>query len=114
VPSVPMFETANVTLDINGNGVAKVGPISSREIWNPATVHVSVTTNVNEASCTISVGSSVRPDTFRDETFSGSSGDSSDRVENDVVKSGAYVFATWAGGDAGSQATMNVMGTKTV
>jgi hypothetical protein len=101
-------------LDINGNGSAKVGPLSSREIWSPVNVHVSVATNTNEATCNIYVGSDTSQANFRDATFSGSSGDATDKVSADTVKCGSHIWATWVGGDPGSQAIIRVTGTKQV
>jgi hypothetical protein len=109
-----MHESASVVLNASGNGTAKVGPLSSREVWSPANVHVGVTTNVNEATCSIFVGLNASPNEFRDTTFSGSTGDSSDRVDADEVHCGSYILAVWTGGDPGSQATLNVTGTKEV
>lgn len=107
-------ETVTVILDGTGNGTAKVGPLSAREVWTPQNVHISVSTDVNEAVCNIYVGDSADPRNFRDATSSGSIGDSSDRVNADVVKCSQYVWAVWTGGDPGSIATLNVTGTKTI
>jgi hypothetical protein len=112
--TVPLAETISIALDANGNGTAQIGPLTAREIWHPANVHVSVTTAVNEAVCTIYVGDAAQQRCFRDATFTGSSGDSSDRVSADTVRTGAYVWASWAGGDALAQATLTVTGTRDV
>jgi hypothetical protein len=117
---VSLYESAqSQPFDVNGNGIAYIGPQSGREVWSPQNVHVSATTGlpvVNEASCTINVGipTAVNPASFRDESFSGSSGDSTDKVSSDIVKCGTYVIAVWKGGDPGAIGTMNVTGTKTV
>lgn len=103
-----------VFLDNDGNGTVGVGPLSAREVWQPALVHVSVATNTNEASCSIYVGDSPTQINFRDQTFTGSTGDSSDHVSSDIVKTGHKVWAVWTGGDAGSQAIMQVTGSKNV
>lgn len=103
-----------VTLDGSGNGTTKVGPLSAREVWEPANVHVSVSTNMNEATCNIYVGEDISQKNFRDATFSGSSGDATDKVSADMVKHGHYVWAVWTGGDAGSQAIMRVTGTRNI
>lgn len=103
-----------IKLDGSGNGTAKVGPLSAREVWHPENVHVQVSTANNEATCTIFVGDSASQRNFRDATFTGSSGDSSDKVGADDVKSGSYVWAQWVGGDAGASASLRVTGTKDV
>lgn len=111
--TVTLNESQPVTLDATGAGTAKLGPRSARETWRPTNVHVSVTTNVNEATCTVYVGDSENASTFRDSTYSGSSGDMLDGLV-DVVSSGWYVFATWTGGDPAATATLVVTGTKDV
>jgi hypothetical protein len=113
--TVPINANVFVILDGSGNGTAKLGPASAREIWNPDNVHVQVTGPVtNEASCIIYVGDNATQGNFRDATQSGSTGDSSGRVNADTIKSGHYVWAVWAGGDAGRQATLLVTGSRTV
>jgi hypothetical protein len=112
--TVTLYEQGQCTFDANGNGTAKVGPISSREVWSPANVHVNATSNVNEATCSIFVGNIGSPNEFRDTTFSGSTGDSSDRVSADRIVCGSYVIAKWTGGDVGAQGQLNVTGTKEI
>lgn len=111
---VTLDETAVVTLAAGGNGTAKVGPISAREVWSPQNVHVSASSATNEAMCSIYVGDQPIKSNFRDSTFSGSSGDASDRVNADTVRVGAWVWAVWTGGDVGAAATMTVTGSKEV
>lgn len=111
---VSLSETAMVTLDGSGNGTAKVGPLSARETWYPGNVHISVATNTNEAACRIYVGIDATEPNFRDESLYGSSGDSSGTVGQDVVKTGAYVWAVWVGGDAGARAVLTVTGSRDV
>ncbi len=113
--NVPLNEKKPIVLDSSGNGTAQLGPIGAREVWHPENAHVSVQTPVNsEAQCKIYVGDQAIDSTFRDGTFSGSSGDSTDRISADVVKVGAYIFAVWTGGDPGQTATLIVTGTKDV
>lgn len=109
---VPLNESATVKLSGAGAGTARVGPISAREVWSPDNVHVSASSNTNEATCQIYAGDSAIQRNFRDGTFSGSSGDSTDRVNADTVKVGAYIWAVWSGGDAGATATLTVTGKK--
>ncbi len=110
-----LYETGVTTLNINGAGTARVGPLSAREVWNPASASVKTSqTPVNEAQCAIYVGLSATQENFRDQTFTGSSGDSSDRVSGSPVKKGNYIWAVWTGGDPGVQATLVVTGTKDV
>jgi carotenoid cleavage dioxygenase-like enzyme len=116
---VPLRETVSVKLGTAnpGFGVATVGPISAREVWYPENVHVSVTTPpaiINEAQCAIYVGLDRTQSYFRDACIDGSTGDSSDKVNRDVVRCGEKIFAVWTGGDAAAIAVLTVTGTKEV
>lgn len=110
----PLSQTIQIQLDSSGNGQIGIGPIGAREIWMPQNVHVSITTAVSEAQCDIFVGDLPQQSNYRDTTFSGSSGDSSDRVNADTVKNPAKVWAVWTGGDPKAIATLVVTGRKTV
>jgi hypothetical protein len=112
--NVPLDVTSTIKLSGSGGGTAKVGPLSAREIWKPANVHVRVSSATNEAQCLVYVGGDAIQANFRDGTFTGSSGDSSDRVNADTVKVGSYVWAVWTGGDASAVAILTVTGTKSV
>lgn len=104
---------ASVQLDGSGNGTASVGPLSARETWHPDNCHVNAMTGVpvvNEASCQMFVGDDASQRNFRDITYSGSSGDASDKVSG-TVKCPHRIFAVWSGGDPGAYATMSVTGT---
>lgn len=109
-----LYDYASVVLNGSGNGTAKVGPISARERWTPSVISVSATTNTKEAACSIYVGASASDPYFIDASFSGSSGDSTDRGAAKTVRVGQYVFAVWTGGDAGATATVRVNGTKEI
>lgn len=106
--------TANVKLDGSGNGTAKVGPSSGRETWYPANAHVFAATTVKEATCIVYAGTAATSDARRDATFTGSSGDTTDAISADVMKTGQYVFAVWTGGDANTQAFLNVTGEREI
>lgn len=113
--SVILNESAAVTLNASGNGTVRLGPISARSIWYPTNVHVSANANpVNESQCKVYCGDLPIAQNFRDGTVSGSSGDSSDRVNASVLKCGQYVYAVWTGGDPNVSATLTVTGTKDI
>jgi hypothetical protein len=114
VTTTGLSVTASVQLDINGNGKVQIGPLSAAEVWHPASVHVSVTTANNEAVCNIYVGDNTDQRNFRDATFTGSSGDSSDRVSADIVKVGHYIMAVWTDGDPRATASLSITGTKDI
>jgi hypothetical protein len=113
--SVMLNESVTIQLNAGGNGTAKLGPKTAREIWYPDNVHVSANQNaVNESQCRIYAGDSPIQSNYRDGTVSGSSGDASDRVSASIIKCGQYIFAVWSAGDANVIATLNVTGTKQV
>lgn len=108
-----MRESATVILNGSGNGTAKIGPLSAREVWHPDNVHVSANAQpTNDAQCQIFTGSDTSAVNFRDATFTGSSGDSSDKVNSTVIHCGQYIWAVWTGGDANVTATLTVTGQK--
>ena len=111
---VPMNETAIVTLNGSGAGTARLGPLTARETWYPDGCSVKVNTNpTNEAQCQIFVGQTATQENFRDLTFTGSSGDATDKITGRLPK-GYFVFAVWSGGDANQQAYLTVTGEKEV
>jgi hypothetical protein len=113
--TVPLNQSGFGVLNASGNATVSLGPISAREQWSPQNVHVQVSGPVtNEASCNIYVGNTPTQDNFRDATQSGSTGDSSDRVNADTVLCGHHIWAVWTGGDPGHQASLMVTGSKTV
>lgn len=111
--TVPLNVSVPITLDGSGNGTASVGPTSHGEVWTPATVSVKVATATNEAQCLIYQGHSATPENFVDGTFSGSSGDSTDKATY-PMRLGWKVWAVWAGGDPGAVAYLNVAGTRDI
>lgn len=111
---VTMNETAPIVLDGSGNGTARLGPLTAREVWYPDGCSVKANnTPTNEAQCSIFVGNTATQDNFRDQTFTGSSGDATDKIAGKLSK-GGFVFAVWTGGDAGVQAYLTVTGEKEV
>lgn len=107
-------ESASVKLDGSGNGSVRFSPDEPAMQWKPTLVTVSVATAVNEAVCSIYAGPSAAPQYLVDATFTGSSGNSSDRVTGYVIARTRtpYIWVVWSGGDPGAQATAIVNGTK--
>jgi len=110
----PLNERGQVVLNGSGNGTVSLGPLSILERWKPDNVHVQVSTDTNEAVCYIYVGDVAQQRNFRDATSSGSLGDSSSRVNNDVLTPPMKVWAVWSGGDPGAIATLNVTGVREI
>lgn len=111
---VPLNQTVTIKLNGSGAGTAKVGPISAREVWSPQVASVKVATNTNEAQCLVYVGDAAIQQNLIDGTYSGSSGDATDRIAATKIKVGWWVFAVWTGGDANAVATLTVTGVKDV
>lgn len=113
--AVTTEETAIITLNGSGAGTAKLGPLSQREApWTVKSASVKANSNpTNEATCQLFFGNDTTQSNFRDNTFTGSSGDASDKVAG-RLQMNQYVFAVWAGGDAGVQATLTVVVEKSI
>lgn len=114
--TVPLNESVPVTLDINGNGTAQLGPDEPSAIWRPTLVHVSVNTNVSEAEASIYAGQAPVQQWFVDASQTASSGDASDRITGKVISRTQlpYIWAVFSGGDPGATAVLNVTGTKDI
>jgi len=113
MPRVPLREFVVITLDGSGNGTAKVGPRSAREVWYPDNVAISVTGFTIQAAATVYMGPDTTQSSFRDTSTFGS-GDSTGACNADSVKVGMYIWAVWTAGDAGKQAVLTVTGLKDV
>jgi hypothetical protein len=111
---VPLNEDATVKLDGSGNGTVKLGPASSKERWYPQVTSVRVSTATNEAVAKIYAGDAVKDQNFVDGTFSGSSGDASDRVSGQEITYGNWIWAAWTSGDINAVATLVVYGEKEI
>ena len=113
----PLDETIGVVLNGSGNGNVKLGPLTARETWYPdqASVKVSFsgTNPTNESVCRIYKGDVATDNNFKDGTFSGSSGDATDKIAGKLSK-GLFIFAVWIGGDAGATAYLTVTGEKEI
>lgn len=111
---VDLRETAMVLLDASGNGTAKVGPLSAREIWYPDNASVSANDGpTNEAQCQIFVGDQ-NTKRFRDSTVNGSTGDNTAKISGDKIRKNEFVWAVWTDGDPNVYATLTVTGEKDV
>lgn len=115
MPRLSLRETAVVTLDGSGNGTAKVGPLTAREIWYPDNVAVSIT-GVDPSTkipTTVYMGPDTTQSNFRDVAQFGA-GDNTGACNADTVKCGMYIWAVWSGGVVGKQAIVTVTGLKDV
>lgn len=111
----PLNEFGTVQLDGSGNGTLRMLPLGGRETWLPAVASVKASTSTAEAQCRIYIGPSATDPYFVDGTLSGSTGDSTGRVDGYQVDThGSYLWAVWSGGDPAATATMQVAGTRQV
>lgn len=108
----PLDTFASVALDAFGNGIVSLGPAIVREHWQPGSVYVSVSTNTNEAACTVAVGTTPQAVTGIGQTPKGSSGDTCSLGGD--MPSGYKIWVTWSGGDAGATATAHVTGARSI
>lgn len=110
----PLNENGNVTLDASGNGTLKMVPWAGSTTWMPNSVSVKCSSNNNEALCKIYIGPTATDQYFVDGTLSGSTGDSTSRVNGYQIDThGNTLWAVWQGGDVGATATMSVSGVYT-
>lgn len=114
--TVDLNQSAAVTLNAQGAGTARLGPVNQRETWQLTVVSVKTNqapgTIVNEAQCKIFAGPDTSDPNYVGGTLSGSTGDSTANVTGRSLDCGEYVFAVWTGGDAGAQGRVNVTGAK--
>lgn len=108
----PLDTFVTVTLNGSGNGQVPIGPGLPREHWQIGSAYVSAATNVAEASCVLSIGSSPQSATAIAQTSKGSSG-ATCAMSGDLPP-GWKLWAVWSGGDAGVTATLHVTGQRTI
>jgi hypothetical protein len=109
---LPLDTFATVALDVNGNGVASLGPGLPRQHWQPGSAFVGVGTNVSEAACILYLGTTIGTGTQLAQTSKGSTGATAG-LSGDMA-SGYRIWAQWTGGDAGSTATLRVTGSQSI
>lgn len=107
-----------------GGAIAQAGPLNQRELWYPQVVSVSATSAILKATCKVYAGSDTTQPNFVWSTPDGSTGDSTANIAGPgltaqnlpgrVIRCNEYIFAVWAGGDAGAQGRLNIQGTKLI
>lgn len=107
--TIQLLSSSSVTLDGSGNGTCPpLIPQSPGETWVVTCISVQCATNTLE-----SIASAYLNGHLLGTTTWGSTGDSDTGIAQPVAN-GQQLTATWTGGDAGTKATMTVIGTKTV
>lgn len=113
MPTYPLNEANNVTLDGSGNGTTSLGPNVGEE-WTVSNVAIRTSTaTVSTApvpSCDIFVGAAPIVQFLVDGTFSGNL-NSTDAAAASPLTAGQKVWAKWSNGDPGSVATLSINGT---
>lgn len=111
--TLPLADSASVTLDGAGNGTARIGPAAHGVLWRPTVASVKVSTATRSPQCRIYVGDSATDANFVDGTYTGNQ-NSTSNLAGQEIRLGQYVIAVWAGGDAGAEATVSISGTKDI
>ena len=109
--TLPLSESASVTLNASGNGTARVGPNAHGVVWKPSRIAVKVSSQTLSPTCQLFVGSSATSENFIDGTYSGAQ-NATDSAVGQELRLGQYVWAVWTGGDVGAQATLTLTGSK--
>lgn len=112
----PLNASASVTLNGSGAGTVQLGPSLPREVWHPAKASVICSQAVSAGTCQAAIyaGPQAQQSWFRDQTFSGDTGDGTDTVAADELRPGTYVWAVFAGGVPGATATLTVTGSREI
>jgi hypothetical protein len=106
------FQTSD-SVELDGNGYGYIRFTPHGESWEVDNISVSVDTTFTDATCRIYQGQ-IAPQFKVDETFSGSTGDSTDTVFH--LTDGESLYVEWTDGDNGGPpvATAVVRGWKTL
>lgn len=117
--TLPLNEADSIVLDGSGNGTLAMRPDGSREYWLPTMVSEAAPNPAggipaHEARFDLYIGYKVGSQYFVDGTYTGSSGNSTDKVAGYTIGRHAdpQIIGVWTGGDPGAVATMRVQGTK--
>lgn len=106
----PLYESASIIFDANGQGTVIVGPNVYGTIWNISRVTTTCTSpNTNQVTFTIYRGY-ISPGMQIGGTYSGQQ-DSDETSIN--LKTGDQLVGQWTGGNSGDVGTMTVFGTQT-
>ncbi len=112
--SVPLNDgQGQTTVAANGTATVRIGPQGIGTVWYPASVTISTTSGVNDASvCNIYAGpaSILTPTQLLGTIPTGGAGVLAAAVPPLAV--GWYITAVWTGGKQGDIAAINVMGSK--
>lgn len=105
-----------VKLNGSGAGTARLGPTGHGVTWTLGSVSVKTAQAVSTGTCQclFYVGDDASATNFVDGTFSGDTGDGTNRASGMQIRLGKYVWAVWSGGVANDIATLTITGTMEV
>lgn len=106
--TLPLLESAQVTLDGSGNGAIIIGPQYAMQKWIPTGVSCQTTTNVSEPVFKVYHGKSSGAQLL-DGTYTGSN--DSTTMGNIFIYHGDALYCAWTGGDPGAIASVTISGT---
>jgi len=104
-----LAESAEVTLDADGNGSVKLGPTIPSVTWQVETLSVSTSTNNRIPRAYVYEGTE-SPGNLLGGTENGSRDAMGPSVR---LETSAYITVVWRGGDNGARASVAVTGTRT-
>lgn len=112
--TVPLNESAYVTLDATGAGTVRLGPRAHGQTWHPQIASVATSTATKSPTCKLYVGGpTLSSSVLVDGTYTGEQ-NATDAVGGWELRLGNYVWAIWSGGDAGAQATLTLAGSQDI
>ncbi len=101
--------TNQVTLDGSGGGSCYIVIQQASTVLAPRLAIVSTSTATKVPTCVLYRGSAQAPVSVLDNTFTGN-GDSTGKVGGSLYYTGQAIWAVWANGDPGAQATLQIYG----
>lgn len=108
--AIPLDEAVSVILDAAGNGMASIGPASTRAVWTITGAATSTSTNVKEAVFDLFQNSKASK---LGGTYTGSN-DQIGFAGGTVVLRHGRLLGYWTGGDPGALATLSLTGSITI
>ena len=110
----PLYETAQGIVDSNGNATLRLQPHGHGVTWKVDRVDVRASSSITESTCTLYVGTAPIQANYRDQTFTGSTGDYSDRLAGVDIRMGSTVWAVWSSADIGAAVFLSIVGSMEV
>lgn len=110
--TIPLEQSATITLNANGYGLATITPPVTEQ-WDISTVSVTSTSSTKVPTIRLYLGQGPNQSDFIDGSYNGNQ-NVSDVLSGRPIPPGIKLLAEWAKGDANAIATVTVRGKKTV